>query len=260
MASQRKKAEALNDCIQAILESDESIETALARYPDLADELRPELGAAIKMREQQSNFDPRPGYVAASRHSLVEQIQSSEVPARPRLDLRFRPQPSTRMVATLILLLVLFVTSTGVAWAADDALPGESFYPVKIILEDFRLAITFNQQKDAEIHIHYAHNRLGEILQLAAEGRYAAVPIALKNHQRHVTRANQIALSLAGDKSEATGPVAASLAQALAQDLRLLEDLMLILPDQTRALVEDDINTSAFGQDVMIQLLSVADG
>jgi hypothetical protein len=70
-----------------------------------------------------------------------------------------------------VFLISLFVLGGCVAGlqAAKDAKPGDSLYIAKIINEKAQLALTFDEQKKAELGIKFATNRIEELKQVLAE-------------------------------------------------------------------------------------------
>jgi hypothetical protein len=140
---------AFQTCLQSVESGAESIDSAVKRYPEMADELRPRLEAALWMNSAKSAFDPRPGFVRSSHRNLVAQIQKEQA-AHPMPILvslkRIWGQLTTHLTysqrkyafqaAVILLLMVcLVVSSTGIGLAAQNALPGERLYPVKLALE-----------------------------------------------------------------------------------------------------------------------------
>ncbi|MEK7601451.1 MAG: DUF5667 domain-containing protein [Patescibacteria group bacterium] len=78
---------------------------------------------------------------------------------------------SPRPFATA-LVLALFVTSTGISYAAQGALPGDALYPVKVnVNEPVAGALAVTNSAKAEWAMSVAGKRLEEAATLAAEGR-----------------------------------------------------------------------------------------
>ena len=76
MANRREELEQIFEtCLAQIQTGHETIDSALARYPEEAEALRPRLEAALWMDERKGSLDPRPGFVSASRSRLVSQIK-----------------------------------------------------------------------------------------------------------------------------------------------------------------------------------------
>ena len=134
----------LEICLQE-LENGADLETVLARYPDLASELRPILkasimarhGARLFLRPRQKRFD------AAVAKVLQHAAQMREAKVAPRK----RMIPFFQRLAIAFTLAALFLSSgTGLVSASSSALPGENLYPVKLTWENVRLFFTFNEE------------------------------------------------------------------------------------------------------------------
>ena len=73
------------------------------------------------------------------------------------------------LAAALVLVLV---GGTGISYAAENALPGDSLYSVKTYVnEPVRVALATNAEAKAEVQIELAERRIDEAATLAAEGR-----------------------------------------------------------------------------------------
>ena len=73
------------------------------------------------------------------------------------------------LVAALIV-LILVIGSSLTVYAAQDRLPGESLYPLKVISEDMRLSLTRSPQAKLEMTLDYTNRRMDEISHLLETG------------------------------------------------------------------------------------------
>ena len=72
--------------------------------------------------------------------------------------------------ATLIALLVL-VSGGGVAFAAEQALPGDTLYPIKVgVNEEVRAALTFGAEAKTDWELERVERRLSEVAELEERG------------------------------------------------------------------------------------------
>lgn len=77
--------------------------------------------------------------------------------------------------AALSLIAVLFISSTGVSFAAESALPGDVLYGIKVgINEPIRGALAVSNAAHAEWAMQVAGERVKEVAALAADGRLTA--------------------------------------------------------------------------------------
>ena len=75
-------------------------------------------------------------------------------------------------IITAVAAIVLGTTAAGggVALAANDSLPGDALYPVKLFAEDARLALTVDPAAQARLSLAFAAQRGEEMQQLMARG------------------------------------------------------------------------------------------
>jgi hypothetical protein len=73
------------------------------------------------------------------------------------------------LVAALIVLIFLIGSSLTV-YAAQDKLPGDSLYPLKLISEDIRLSLTHSPQAKLDITLNFTNRRVDEITHLLETG------------------------------------------------------------------------------------------
>jgi hypothetical protein len=86
--------------------------------------------------------------------------------------------PLRRALVTLIVIGVLFISSTRLVQAASTTLPGDNLYPVKRTWEDMRILFTFDNQAREALEVEHENERLDELNDLFTEGRSAKVDFA----------------------------------------------------------------------------------
>ena len=250
----------LDICLEQIQSGQKSLDSALAQYPGIAAELRPRLEAALWLDGRKSSLDPRPGFVAASRNRLLSQIKSETItkPAAaqtPKDSLLLYwwqqlipqgPAAGRKFAFQLALIIVfLFTTVTGgrqVALAAQDAIPGDPLYPVKITLERVEMVTTLDLAEEIRLHTEFARNRLIEVQELVLEGRYAYIPETLARFGGHVNQAVSKLETLARQDAGKALAMASFLHESLSDQMVVLDILMdtvplAFQPDITRALI-----------------------
>ncbi len=163
--------EALENCLQAI-ERGASLEYALRRYPQLADELRPMLAAALMAKDASRVHVPL-DVRRRGRERLMGQVEAYERAGSPSR--RVIPAFS-RLAITASLLLVLVGTSTGLVSASSGSLPGQQLYPVKRTWESVRLMLVFSPQEKDLLQSEFEQERLDETSELL--GLHSAAPIS----------------------------------------------------------------------------------
>jgi len=176
--------DALEICFQA-MDQGADVESCLARYPELADELRPALMAAEKVRTIPNVTVP--AFVARRGRARVLQAAAemreqdrSVLPAVPFWRKRgFLGTRISRMaITTAIMSLFLLTGGTGLVSASNNALPGDHLYPVKRSWEGVQLFFVFDKNKKVELEHQFDHEREDEI-----KGLYSVKRIATVNFQ-----------------------------------------------------------------------------
>ena len=163
----------LEICLQA-QENGDSLDTILARYPNLESELRPILEAAQQARAMPA---PMPSTEAMRRGKarLLQQAAEMREAKRPVRG-RQRVIPLfQRLAISLSLTVAALMGGTGLVQASSTALPGENLYPVKRTWEDMRLLFVFSPTVREAMEGEYEQERLDEVSELLREGRVVSI-------------------------------------------------------------------------------------
>lgn len=245
----------LESCLELIQSGQETVDSVLTQYPNLADVLRPELETALWLGEKNKILEPRPGFVYASRGRLISQVQQENGfdKAHPRfwlfgLDGQFRPDKLTLQIALVALLMIVLVISTsGIALASQSAIPGNTLYPVKISIENAELALTSSPIGDARLHIEFAQRRLAEVQSLVLEGKYEYIAQTVTNFEYQVSEAVRY-IKTAGDQDSFEAmALATSLQETLAGQAKLMAILTGIVPAEAKIEMERALQISQNG-------------
>jgi hypothetical protein len=191
----------LSECLEALREGRWDIGECLRRYPEHADALRPHLVAARSLMATLGAAAPREEFAAAARQRFliasgqrlseafdIEPQPSFFVAARVRFLMaaqrmrlgqnapqrRFGRifQDHVRGLAGAAAVLVVFLSfSTYTVASADNALPGDWQYPVKLQTERVRLTLTFSDGARRSVQLDIAEERAREIGQMTKRGR-----------------------------------------------------------------------------------------
>ena len=122
------------------------------------------------------------------------------------------------MVSIALATLLLLGGGAGVAAAQDD-LPNQLLYPVKILTEDVRLMVNSDPGTEIEMLMEMSQERVREMIALSDEGLTPPNHVALR-HEAHTRRALQIA---GGLKGEALNEALTGIQTALQTQTRLME-------------------------------------
>ncbi len=162
----------------ALLQSGNSVEECLRRFPHHAEELRPLLETAAALSTVRL---PAP-QASAIRRSRERMLQESErqfggqavsialfsryvgrfvnlLTGKETLDMK----TPTRFAFTLLLLAVFVVSGMGVNMASANALPGDALYPAKRFFEKARLTFTVDPTKRVQVERQLQERRREEV-------------------------------------------------------------------------------------------------
>jgi hypothetical protein len=261
-------------CLDMIQYERVGVETALEQYPELADQLRPELETASWFLERSQEFEPRPEFVSDSRERLVEQIrlesmleqevELEEEPAQqPSLDFLtwltglFKPENfSLRQAVLTTLVAILVIGSILVAGVSQSSLPGDPLYSVKTGLEKAALVVTPSASGAARLHVRYAERRLAEIQTLAREGRYQYIAPTVADFQVQVDQAIQAMNGLAGQDLSEAKQLAQNLQQVLTDQAPAITHLSRSAPQDSKQELERVLDVSKTGLTAASDVLS----
>ena len=155
-----------------------------------------------ELKKLYAQVPPPPGNLAVGRERLLAeaaqlriQVTPLAVPVghaaeirRPRRRRRTRLLLAYKIIATVLAIAIgAAVTGGGVALASADNLPGDALYPVKLFVEDIRLALTTDPTAKAELNLTLATERAEEMHRLVAHS--APVPAAPIERMAWHTRA-----------------------------------------------------------------------
>lgn len=155
---------ALNECIDR-LASGQSVEDCLRAYPRYAAELEAMLRAGQLARAIQPHRDE----IQEAQDNVRWLFEKSLAAPLPRR----RPYPFQRLASIAAVLILLFgIIGGGTAYIARDALPGDSLYAFKRLVEDIRLLFS---SEDGTLENEFNVRRIDETRDLIRLRREASV-------------------------------------------------------------------------------------
>jgi hypothetical protein len=179
----------INTYVPAISNGDETIDSILIRYPQIAAELRPRLEAAIWLYQVKQTMAPKSGYISSSRKWLETQVESMQPHTIWQRLLRIHtPKRWLVNLGTLTLLVItLAAMINDLILAAHLSIPGESLYSTKLVIEDIQLALTFSQTAKTDLHIKFSRERTTEFMELVLQGDNEYLPAAARRLESEIT-------------------------------------------------------------------------
>ncbi|MFC7496674.1 MULTISPECIES: DUF5667 domain-containing protein [unclassified Nocardioides] len=179
---------------------------------------------------------PRPEFVADLRAQLMAEAETALVPDDlSKLRLPPRRTARERRLAAIVGGLAIAGATTSVAVASQSALPGESLYPIKRVIESAQATLSPSEARRGSIELSAATDRLEEAAALAASDDFGAqervAPTLATFSDQATTGADLLFADYADNGREAS---IAKLRDFASSSLTRLEDLEQIVPNDAR--------------------------
>ena len=154
-----------------LLEQGETVEQILARHPETAAQLRPYLIAAAGLGD--TAVAAAPAVQQAAKATFLQHAAAIQTQPRPAAKVWLR----RAAVSIVTLMLILFSGSALLGLAASEALPGDTLYGAKLLVETVRLDLSTDPQAAAEMVERLRQERVEEIAALIAANRREPVTL-----------------------------------------------------------------------------------
>jgi hypothetical protein len=249
MKIERQIDQIINENVTAIASGEETLDSILARYPQLVSELRPRLEAAIWLQQVKLSVATRPGYIYDSRKYLQNKIGSMQ-PIRPwqRFAWRYTPQRWVFNIASsVIVLLLLALVMNSAVLTARLSIPGDPFYSTKLMLEDIQVALTFNQLDKANLHIQHSRQRALELVELVMESKYEQLPSAAARMEADVIASLHAVDDVTLKYPAEEVPLVANLRDTLSSEIFMLNVLRSTSPQAAQSGINFAIQVAQSG-------------
>ncbi|MFC2011504.1 DUF5667 domain-containing protein [Chloroflexota bacterium] len=242
MSKPREFENILDECLERLLLRDETIEQCLQSFPDYADELKPLLETALTASEA-TDIQPRSEFRDRARYEFYSVLEEAgQKKSRTLFGWGWQP----RWVTAVAIALVLVLGSGGTAIAANNTMPNDFLYPVKLASEQVQLAFTFTETGKAEVHARLADKRVMEIVYLVDTDdtdKIASVTVNLNGHLTEIA-------GLSSPQGEAT-----MLAVAPAtEDAEAIEEEEMEVAEETRVTAEAEIAAGAPAEEEQVTM------
>lgn len=202
---------------------------------------------ALQVRASLAPPPPRAAFKAAARWRLLHRLPRLPVhapsPLRPAMGMLRR-----LAVATASVLLAFSLGTAGVAYAAQEAIPGDTLYGVKRGIETARYSLTDNPQSQAALLSDLAAERMREIQALADDGRDALLASTLSDYVQTLDRLQAVADTLPADLQQ---QVLAQASARVQQHEQVLGRLLGQVPGQAAPAIEQAIERTSHSHEVL---------
>jgi len=153
----------------------------------------------------------------------------------------FKPLIFKPMPIAIIALIISLATGGGVVTAAQNSLPTDALYPVKLAVENFQENLTFNTAKKIELQTKLADKRLGELEKLQAEKIEVSTEVMEKVLVKYQTHLDNTKNYLAQLNSETAAPKLINTAIQLEKQMIKQQEKLEILANQVAPAVQPSV-------------------
>ncbi len=143
-----------------------------------------------------------------------------------------------KKVAVIVAVVLAFSALGGTAYAAQDSLPGDALYPVKLGVERITMMLQGGDVPRAERTLNFADKRVREMVTLMEKGRPEDLNLTVEKYcyalNMSLARMEE-ALAKGGPHA---GDIAALMAETMTQHLSVLDALYDIVPDEAKPAIQ----------------------
>jgi hypothetical protein len=164
----------LVQCLDDIREGRASLEDCLNRYSEVRSELESLLQVALSIKAP-TGICPSDAFKVKARANLMNYIHTSQLRKKVKrspgqLSIRYWWHIAWARATAIAVTVALAISlaGTGTAYAAQSSLPGDTFYSVKLVIEQLQRIITFDDAREVELELKYADTRLDELEELVS--------------------------------------------------------------------------------------------
>jgi len=179
-----------NECLEHLLNGQETIEQCLQRYPAYAKELELLLRTVVLM------------------HRVVDVKPSAEFRARARYQMQLKmaqaapPKRVTRVVPrwaiAVCTAMLVFVLGGGIVLAAQNVMPGNLLYAVKLTTENLQVRLAGSEESKTEQYIAMANERITEMAWMVNNNKIQNLQAAAQRLNNYYTSIGELTMSQSG--------------------------------------------------------------
>ena len=227
-------------CVEDVEGGRATVEDCLARNAAVREELEPLLRMAVSIDEP-AGLDPQPAFKMRARANLIEQIHAEQTRKEHRWSVfggAFgRPafaSGSRVLAAVMAAVIAVSAVGGGTAYAAQDSLPGDTLYSVKLGTESIRRLVTADASATVDLELSFAGTRLEELEAVVDRGP-AEMAIAISKYEKNIDLAELGMEELADVDTD--GAASEALALAMSNHLATFADIEDEAPEGAKAAV-----------------------
>jgi hypothetical protein len=190
--------------MEHLLNGQETIEQCLQRYPALAKELKPLLQTVVLMH-QVADVKPSAEFRARARYQMQLKMSQTAVPKRVA-----RTVP--RWAIAVCTAMFVFVLGGSAVLAAQNVMPGNPLYAVKLTTENLQVRLAGSEEKKTELYITMANRRITELTWLVNHDNTQNLEAAAQRLNNYYTSIGELSMT---DSTKTTFSAAVSTAPTL---------------------------------------------
>jgi len=143
-----------------------------------------------------------------------------------------------RIRIIIAIVLALSALGGGTVYAAQDSLPGDALYPVKLAAERLTMMLGRDDVARAERALSFADKRVREMVTLMEKGRPEDLSLTVEKYCYALNISMTRMEEQVGNGGPHAGDIAALVAEATAQHLSVLNGLYDMVPDEAKPVIQ----------------------
>jgi len=179
------KAKIIDECLEAISEGQLTEENCLNRYPALKNDLM-DVFFVVKLVKEFDYPELSSLKKGQNKNNLLFKLADRNNDVTKPLQVRYRWQNMKRRFSMSWIIIVTTILSlisgTGVVYASNSSLPGETLYPLKTWVEEAQLTLA-PDSLDVFLLKKFSNNRIIELIAMDQAGNSSVIDALLENYQ-----------------------------------------------------------------------------
>jgi Domain of unknown function (DUF5667) len=143
-----------------------------------------------------------------------------------------------KKVAVIVAVVVAFSALGGTAYAAQDSLPGDAVYPVKLGIERIAMMLRGGDVVRAERTLNFADKRVREMVTLMEKGRPEDLNLTVEKYCYALNMSLAGMEEAVGKGGPQAGEIAGLVVDTTAQHLSVLNGLYDIVPPEAKSAIQ----------------------
>jgi inorganic triphosphatase YgiF len=143
-----------------------------------------------------------------------------------------------KKVAVILAIVLTLSTLGSTVYAAQDSLPGDALYPVKLGVERVAMMFGGGDVVRAERALNFADKRVREMVTLTDKGRPEDLGLTVEKYCYALNMSLARMEEALGEGGSHAGDIAALMAETMAQHLSILDGLYDRVPDEAKPAIQ----------------------